>query len=226
MSIYNDIGLSTVSSVAAANEKAKAGKKNDALGQEEFLSMLTTQLSYQDPSNPVDNSQMVTQLAQLNMVTGIASLNDTVNSLSSSVTSAQALMASSLVGQDVKLSTSNCYFNGSDPTQFVVDAGDGSTGMKVTITDSTGSIINEIPIGDASGEVNLYWDGSDKNGNPVAPGNYSFSVTGKQNGASAAIPVYGYGKVSSVTLGSGINDTVLNLQGGGTVKMAEVKNFG
>ena len=226
MSVYDSIGLSTVSSVKAQNEAEAAKKGNSSLGQEEFLSLLTTQLSYQDPTNPVDNSQMVTQLAQLNMVSGIASLNDSVNDLTANVTSSQALMASGLVGQDVKLNTNSAYFNGTDATQFMIDAGSGATGMKVSITDASGALVNEIDLGDGSGDINLYWDGTDKNGNTVPSGNYSFAVTGRQNGANTAIPVYGYGTVSSVTLGNGIKDTVLNLQGGGTIQMSEVKNFG
>ena len=201
MSIYESIGLSTVSSVKAQAEADAAKKGNNTLGQEEFLSLLTTQLSYQDPTNPVDNSQMVTQLAQLNMVSGIADLNNSVSDLTANVTSSQALMASGLVGQDVKLNTNTAYFNGSDATQFMIDAGSGAVGMKISITDAAGTLINVIDLGDGSGDINLYWDGTD-------------------------IPVYGYGTVSSVTLGNGLKDTVLNLQGGGTIQMSEVRNFG
>ncbi len=225
-SIYESIGLSTVSSVKAQAEADAAKKGNNTLGQEEFLSLLTTQLSYQDPTNPVDNSQMVTQLAQLNMVSGIADLNNSVSDLTANVTSSQALMASGLVGQDVKLNTNTAYFNGSDATQFMIDAGSGAVGMKVSITDAAGTLVNVIDLGDGSGDINLYLDGTDKNGNTVPSGSYSFSVTGRQNGTSAAIPVYGYGTVSSVTLGNGLKDTVLNLQGGGTIQMSEVRNFG
>ena len=111
MSVYSDLGLTATSGAGTAGASTTK-KPNDALGQEEFLSLLTTQLSYQDPSNPVDNSQMVTQLAQMNMVSGIASLNDTATSLSNSVTSSQALMASSLVGQEVQLSGNTAILMG------------------------------------------------------------------------------------------------------------------
>jgi len=46
-----------------------------------FLKMLTTQLQNQDPMNPTDTASMTTQLAQLNMVDGINTMNTTINSL-------------------------------------------------------------------------------------------------------------------------------------------------
>lgn len=225
MSVYSDLGLTATSGAGTAGASTTK-KPNDALGQEEFLSLLTTQLSYQDPSNPVDNSQMVTQLAQMNMVSGIASLNDTATSLSNSVTSSQALMASSLVGQEVQLSGNTGYFDGVEASQFAIKAGEGAQDMVLNITDANGSLINSIKIGDGSGDINLYWDGTDSTGAKAKPGNYSYSVSGRVNGTSSTVPVYAYAKVSSVSLGQGLDGTVLNLLGGGTLKMNEVKNIG
>ncbi len=224
MSIYTDLGLTGAAQTSTSTSTTK--KSNDTLGQEEFLSLLTTQLAYQDPSNPVDNSQMVTQLAQLNMVTGIASLNDTATNLSGTITSSQALLASSLVGQDVKLSGNTGYFDGADAMQFSINAGDNATDMVLSISDANGSVINTVDIGAGSGDINLYWDGTDANGNKAAAGNYSFSVNGKVNGTGTSLPVFAYAKVSSVTLGNGLNDSVLNLLGGGKMSMNDVKNIG
>jgi flagellar basal-body rod modification protein FlgD len=226
MSIYDDIGLGTVNSNAAANAAAASQASNSSLSQEDFLSLLTTQLSYQDPTAPVENAEMVSQLAQLSMVESMATLNQTATDLSSSVTSQQALLASSMVGQEVRLSSSSGYFDGSEASQFVIDAGSGYTDMTLTITDSKGSIVNTVNLGDASGDVNLYWDGTDSSGNQVSAGTYTYSVNGKSNGINADVPVYAYGKVTSVTLGSGVNNATLNLVGGGQMSMNEVKNFG
>ncbi len=45
------------------------------LGQADFLALMTAQLKNQDPTKPVDNSEYVTQLAQLSTVTGISETN-------------------------------------------------------------------------------------------------------------------------------------------------------
>ncbi len=50
--------------------------------QATFLKLLVTQLQNQDPTSPVDSSQMTSQLAQINTVSGIAQLNTSLTSLS------------------------------------------------------------------------------------------------------------------------------------------------
>lgn len=47
--------------------------------QNQFLTMLVTQLQNQDPTNPMDNSQLTTQLAQINTLSGIEKLNTTLD---------------------------------------------------------------------------------------------------------------------------------------------------
>ena len=98
MSIYSDIGLKTTPT-SSTTTTTSSSSKSSSLSQSDFLSLLTTQLSYQDPTKPVDNAQMVSQMAQISTVDSLASLNTSVSSLSSVVTSSQALMASGLVGQ-------------------------------------------------------------------------------------------------------------------------------
>ena len=44
--------------------KSDATKKEDALGKDAFMQMLVTQMKYQDPLNPMDNQEMLAQLAQ------------------------------------------------------------------------------------------------------------------------------------------------------------------
>ena len=88
-SVYSDIGLSTTESrQTAVQQAAKTGSSK--ISQEDFLKMLTTELSYQDPTNPSDNNQMVAQLSQLSMVDGINSLNSTVTDLQGSVASGES----------------------------------------------------------------------------------------------------------------------------------------
>ena len=59
----------------AATTSTTAAKSNTALDQSDFLRLMTEQLKNQDPTKPVDNSEYVTQLAQLSTVTGITETN-------------------------------------------------------------------------------------------------------------------------------------------------------
>lgn len=66
---------------AAAGPAAKTGTA--ALGFSDYISLLTTQLKYQDPTAPTDNSQMVAQMAQFSTLSGISSLNTTASAIQS-----------------------------------------------------------------------------------------------------------------------------------------------
>ena len=46
------------------------------LGKDEFLQLLTTQLKYQDPMNPMDGSKMASELAQFSSLEQLVNIND------------------------------------------------------------------------------------------------------------------------------------------------------
>jgi len=69
--------------------------------QDRFLKLFIAQLSNQDPLNPMDNAQMTTQMAQINTVTGIQQLNQTVKDLAAQFGLTQGVQAATLVGREV-----------------------------------------------------------------------------------------------------------------------------
>src|SRR5438445_4766616 len=90
---------SSTSSSAAASTLASA---SDAAGsQDRFLKLLVTQLQNQDPLSPMDNAELTSQIAQINTVSGINTLNTTVQGLSSPFLQMQSLQGASLVGKNV-----------------------------------------------------------------------------------------------------------------------------
>ena len=101
--------MSTVSNTNAYLDSMKWQKeqvkvddgKNQSLDQEDFLKLLTQQLSMQDPSKPVDNNAMITQMASFSTVEGISQMTSQFKDLNTVMTSSQALQASTLVGQKV-----------------------------------------------------------------------------------------------------------------------------
>ena len=71
---------------------------NTQLDRTAFLKLLVAQLKYQDPTNPADTSQMLTQSAQLTMVDR---LNEIATSMTSSVSSQQLALGSSMIGKQI-----------------------------------------------------------------------------------------------------------------------------
>ena len=62
------------------------------MGQSDFLRLMTAQLSQQDPFNPVDNQQMVAQMAQFSSLAGISETNTTLQKISEQLTAQTQLL--------------------------------------------------------------------------------------------------------------------------------------
>ncbi len=73
--------------VSAATSAARG------LGQADFLRLMTTQVAAQDPFDPLDQTQMLGQLAQFSQVAGAAEMNASLAALLEQVRSQNALLA-------------------------------------------------------------------------------------------------------------------------------------
>ena len=73
----------TSTSAAAASAAAKAQAKSGfaSLGQSDFLRLMTTQMQMQDPFAPMDNKEMLAQMAQFSSLGGINDLNGTLSAI-------------------------------------------------------------------------------------------------------------------------------------------------
>ena len=225
MSIYSDIGLTTsskTSSTSSASNSKKTG--SDSLSQADFMKLLTTQLSYQDPTKPVDNVEMVSQMAQISSLSGITSLNTTLNTMSSSMTSSQALMASSLVGQTALVNSSSSYVTSGNTLSGVVPTGtEGVTDLNLLVVNSAGEVIRQYSsTGSVAGDIPFSWDGKDSNGTVVASGNYTVKANGLVYGVSQDLTAQLYGQVESVTLGNTTTPTTVALQGLGSYQLGQL----
>ena len=90
----------TVSTLAPAGNATTAASDANA-SQDRFLKLLVAQLNNQDPMNPMDNAQMTSQMAQINTVTGIQQVNETLKSMATQFSGMQVLQGANMVGHDV-----------------------------------------------------------------------------------------------------------------------------
>lgn len=103
-------------SISVKGDSETKKSNNQQLTQEDFFSLLSRQLSMQDPFKPVDNDQMIAQMASFSTVDGISKLNEEIVNLNTVMTSSQALQASGLVGQKVLIPAGTGYVSEEDPT--------------------------------------------------------------------------------------------------------------
>lgn len=212
----------TASTVAAA---AAAAPKS--LGQADFLNLMSAQMTHQDPSQPMQNGEFITQMAQFGTVSGIQGLQSSFSSFANSINSGQALQATSLVGKQVV----------APGTQGVLAAGGSITGdvnlsvsapdVTLQITDSTGAVVNNVDLGaQAAGAVPFTWNGQNSSGNPAAPGIYNIQATANIGGTNTVLPTDISSKVSSVSIGAGGSGVTVNLAGGlPSVGVSQIKQI-
>lgn len=71
-----------VSSVTPGAPPASTRPTSQSLGQADFIRLMTTQMKMQDPTDPVDNKEMIAQMAQFSSLSGIENVNSTLKAIS------------------------------------------------------------------------------------------------------------------------------------------------
>ncbi|MEW8022153.1 MAG: flagellar hook assembly protein FlgD [Candidatus Thiodiazotropha sp.] len=212
--LYEDIGLT--------NNSIKQEKEQAQLGLEDFMQLLVTELTHQDPFKPMENSEMATQVSQFATVSGIDDLNNSFNELQSALTSDQALQAANLVGRDVLVESSVGALANGEPLQGSVVLPSSAGNVRVLVSDRSGALVRELQLGThEAGQVAFSWDGYDDGGDYVGDGLYQISAIANVDDAEMAPSTLVSAEVESVNLG-GPGGVQLNLGGLGQISMNDV----
>ncbi len=205
------------------NSNKVPDKNNGALTQSDFFALLTQQLAYQDPTKPVENDQMIAQMTNFTMADGITKLNENFSSLAQSMSSNQALQASSLVGRSVLTQSDQLVFTGESLSRGQINLDQPADNMKVIITKPNGELVSSFSVDQPKlGKNEFAWDGTNQDGELVGAGLYNIKVEVSSRGKTENAPVQVYTPVSSVSMGNNGSGIVLNLLGIGAVKLADV----
>jgi flagellar basal-body rod modification protein FlgD len=170
---------SVYQSLAAPATKAKASATDES--QSRFLTLLTTQLKNQDPTNPADSAQMTSQLAQISTVDGITKLNATLQGLVSSYQTSETLQAAALVGHGVLVEGNQMALSSNSSGSYAV-AGfkleSAADTVNISIKDANGiEVASETMSNQEAGSQEFIWDGTTSSGAIAADGKYTISVT-------------------------------------------------
>jgi len=212
-----------VSSNTSANS-VTGSLQAQTLTQNDFLKLMTSQLQNQDPLKPLDNSEFVSQMAQFSTVSGIQNLQNSFSTLASSLSSSQALQASSLVGHSVLAPASAVSLTAGGTAALAVDT-PASGDVIVNVTDSSGQLIRRIDLGtQTSGLTQFQWDGLDNSGVAAPAGQYKFTATVGSGSQSQAATMLAAGKVNSVSLDSS-GALNLNVDGVGSVAFNTIRRI-
>jgi flagellar basal-body rod modification protein FlgD len=188
---------------------------------------MLAQLQNQDPTSPVDSNTFLSQLAELSEVQGITSLNTSFTTLSSSLSSSQALQASSLLGHQALVSSSTATLAAGATVTGAVNVPQTTSQVVLSISNSSGALVSQINLGaQSSGLANFSWNGTTSNGSQAPAGTYTLSAqyAGATSGGTAATTLVN-GTVESVSMGAGSTGLTLNVAGIGSVPFSSVQQI-
>ena len=182
---------STLNSAQSQTASASAATQLNT-DLDSFLTLLTAQISNQDPLEPMDSSTFVTQLAQLSQVEQAIATNTNLEDISNQLGGFSELADVQLIGREVLVPTENLDLSyGQATVQYQLYENANRVSMQVLGTN--GSILREIdglPT-DAGTKHSVIWDGLDSNGVQVEDGAYRFKVL-SFDAESNQLPYSGY----------------------------------
>ena len=147
------------------------------MDRDAFLNLLITQLQNQDPLNPTDSTEFTAQLAQFSSLEQLGNVNDNLIQLQNFQASINNSQAVSLIGKEIMANGNSFQLTDGRPAGCDFDIDENAAVVVVSIYDHTGEYVTSFDGQNlTAGQQTLYWDGTDKNGNPAAPGNYTFEI--------------------------------------------------
>ncbi|THD38418.1 MAG: flagellar hook assembly protein FlgD [Sphingomonas sp.] len=198
---------------------------SQTLGQADFLKLMTAQLQNQDPFAPVDNTQMVAQMAQFSSLSGITDMASTLKTIAAKLTGTSTADALSYVGKTVLTEGDTAFGRTSGGIAGAVELDGDATDVTVTIQDANGATLKTLKLGQAGqGTTQFDWDGTTDAGQPAGAGPFKVTATATNNGQAVATHPLVWAPVTSVSM-SGDTPT-LNVAGLGAIALSAVRQVG
>jgi len=212
--------------ITRTSTSAKVGTSaSTTLGQSDFLKLMTAQMQNQDPFNPVDNTQMVAQMAQFSSLAGISEMSTTLKAIQDKLGATTASDAMAYIGKTVLTAGDTAYGRTTGGLSGAIELDAASSKTIVTVANANGQVLKQFDLGaQAAGTVQYDWDGKTEAGEDAGSGPFTVSVAAQNNGKSVAATNLVWAPVQSVSTTSG--GAVLSLPGIGDVPVTAVRQIG
>lgn len=179
-----------------------------------FYKMLTTQIQYQDPLNPMENTEFTSQLAQLSSVEQLQGVNTNLTYLQMYMASINNSQALSFIGKEVNASGNTVYWDGTNSSEINYSLSSDAARVVINIYDQNNNLVKTYHEGERDkGEQSLTWNGLDNDGEEVSEGTYKFSVLATNaEGKTVSSTTMLSGKVDGLTFDEGVTYVTVNGQ--------------
>ena len=211
---------------SGAAAPAVSASASQTLGQGDFLKLMTAQLKNQDPFDPVDNTQMVAQMAQFSSLSGITEMNSTLKTIAAKLTGTSTGDALAYVGKTVLTAGDTAFARTTGGIAGAVELDGDASDVKVTIQDAEGATLKTLNLGQQpAGTASFDWDGTTDGGAAAGAGPFKVSVSATSAGKPIAATPLVWAPVTSIS-GLATGNPVLNVEGLGAIAISAVRQVG
>ena len=206
-------------------EPKNTASGSNELGKNEFMKLMIAQMENQNPLEPQDNGEFISQLAEFSSLEEMQGISSSVNNLSSQFQSSQALQASAMVGRTVLVPATESPLDSNGAISGVVDLQKSTSSLKISIFNGSGELVNQFDLGQQpAGTVPFIWDGTNTKGEQMPFDDYTIKAQASRAGETEQASTLLSANVNSVSIaqGGGIS---LNLFGMGTIPLDQVREI-
>ena len=211
-----------------ADQQMAALSDEEELGRDAFLTLLTTQLTNQNPLDPMDNEAFVAQLAQFSSLEADLGMKESLETMVAGMRQEQMLTGANLVGK--KVAVEGGFIDGGNGaiSQGSIDLPNGAESVIFSVYDPVSGdlVFRETQGAQLPGRMDLNWNGYNREGELAANGSYVMSASIVRNGKLEAVPVTTMAQVKSVSWDPEAQDLSLEVGDGDFVTLAEVERIG
>ena len=166
----------TSQAVSAGTTPASTGGTT-ALGKEDFLKLLITQLRYQDPLDPLDQNEFLSQTAQFTQLETLQNIGKQLEDLKALSSGASLTQAAALLGKTASVSRGEVGFDGVSAAVLPFTLSDAAATVDIDVLDAQGNRLRRLSVGAvAAGPNAVAWDGTDDAGRGLVAGTYGYRV--------------------------------------------------
>ena len=165
---------------------AETGAKRAMEAKEQFLKMLVAQISNQSPTNPMDDKDMVSQLAQFSAIEQAIETNSKLEALQHAQQVTSKLDVAALIGKQAVVNTNNIVVSergAASPVSF--DLNGRAKNVTVRVLDADNNLVRTLSLNElASGNHSIPWDGRGNDRLPLPKGSYRSEITAEDETGS------------------------------------------
>ena len=123
---------------------------------DDFWQLLAAQLQYQDPSNPMSNTEMMNQIVQMSNMSTMSAMSDSIEALSATLYDLATLTltnySTNLIGKEVTVAKTDASGAIVDEIKGVVTGVDLTGSQYIYVDGSRYQVSQVMAVGDVSGD--------------------------------------------------------------------------